>query len=919
MAKQKRRFGLPWAGYQSSVPPHLAPADKATSDGPTSSRRSQNMLYNPLEGRFGRRLGTAVKGSNTGILENGTGELSSAGRCWQIISMRSPNAMDDTLDSADDNYPVHCTLWAQTDANQEDKGCVHFYSTNDNAGSPYGDTVLGDEFSTTTNYPITEDGGVPYSRCWPYLRTTDDTMGRFHTLASRAMSSAGSRRMLEIGDRLFLPNLNSVPWNWNKDFNDTNTDTNDVLRVLHTGHPSPLGMPTIVTGTVSTTGSWHDKDIFYISVAYRFADGSVSMPIIPREPNDDIDFDPGGTNQSGFGKVQIDSAGSARYEWLDWGEIPIGPPGVIGRYLLRTPKAAQGVGEAPSPLDLRITAYLPNNTATTYADPNGNDLGLLADPLLVRFDHIMQPPSRYMGRCDGRITCGYTKIHPVAIYVCPEVNVTDGDATIDDEVYTYSLTGGTLTFSKTTATVTTTRTITNIGSISIQRLVDKINNTGTGNGGKWWACVAPGSDSTALCDDIGTAADNDNLVSVTGATDFSGDGNGIVRAWGSSWPAPIFWSSTYRNNYPTNKRRIFFTMAGPGMPSSAADSWAAGNYRDAPEGYGDYMGGGPLANGSIECFSKGIMVLQNRRAGISGEDIDYRLYELNPTRGCIAMSSVATFSGAVGYLTNDGYVVTDGKDEVIISGDIWNPATQTGEWAYEISQCAKGSASDTNTIQLEGFTATVLDGKLYCVYTLESGSTRSRHMIIYDFTGAAQYSGLRGVLRPDGTPWGWSTPLVALNVWGPIGEVVTSGGVQRYAVQSGQVLGGMTSTGRIIQIETGADDGGTDFTSELWTARDMGETLSQKSAQEVSLLYKKNGTGQTFRVYRDGLGTTASATITLPTTSSDNFKKKRLPLPQTARALTDSLEFRFTDDGSGTDAPQNYGFDLDLVVTDSYK
>ncbi|HTF39004.1 MAG TPA: hypothetical protein VK754_00230 [Propionibacteriaceae bacterium] len=920
--KSKRRFGLPFSGYQSSVSPHLAVADKATSDGPSSARRSKNMLFNPLEGKFYRRAGTLVVNSSGFGAGVGLGGLVAFPDAWQVIALRSPNSMDSTLAGTDNNYPVHCALWTATEVNYGDQGFVHFYSMNNNGGSPFGDTILGQEFSTTTNYPITEDGGVPYSRAWPYLLTTIDEMGRFHSTRARAQAAPGSRRMLDIGDRLFVGNFNGTPWNWNKDFNDTNTDTGDVLRVLHTGHPAPLGMPDIAAGTVSTVGPWHDKDVFYISVAYRYTDGSVSMPIIPRDPNDDIDFDPGSTNQTGFGKVQIDSAGTTRYEWITWSEIPIGPPGVVGRYLLRTPKNAAGTGQDPSIKDLRITAYLDNNTVTTYNDPNGNDLALLADLLLVRLDHIMQPPSRYMGTCDGRVTCGYTKIHPVAIYVCPEVNASDGDAVIDDEIYSYSLTGGTLTFSKTTGAATTTRTITNIGSISIQRLVDKINNTTAGNGGKWWACVAPGADATALCDDIGTAADNDNLFSVTGATNFSGDGNGIVRAWCSGWPAPIFWSSVYRANYPVAKRRIFFTMGDPGMPTSAADSWAAGNFRDAPNSYGDYMGGAPLPNGSVECFTDGIMVLQNRRTGISGEDTDYRLYELNASRGCVSTNSITSFNGVVGYLTIDGYVVTDGREEVIISSDVWNSSTQTGEWAYEIAQSSKTSKADISLIH--GFAAKAMGGKLYCAYRLSSSYTGGPgHLVIYDFSGSSQFSGLRGALRPDGAPWGWSTPLVTVSGgWGTMGEVSTSGGIKRYVAISQSL-----TTGLVYQIEVGSNDNsdgvgfpGTAFTSELWTARDLAETLKQKAAQEMLLLYKKNGTGLTLKCYRDALGTTQSgATITLPTTSTDNFKKKRLPLEQKIRALSDSLEFRFTDDGSGTDAPQIYGFDLDLVIADSYR
>lgn len=920
--RTKRRYGLPWAGYQSSAPPHMVDSKYATSDEPASSRRSSNYRYNPLEGKFYRREGIVQKGSSTGILENGTGELTVA-RCRQLLSLRSG--------SLSDGYPTHASLWTE-EGNH--KGCVHFYNTNTST-----DQVLGQEFGTT-QYP-TATGSPSYFKALPYVRTTDNTIGRFNTLERRAQAAAGSRRVLEVGDELYMPNLTGTPLRWNKNANDNDADTGSVVRVSHVGRPSPLGLPTITTGTINAAGSWHEGDKFYISVAFRFADGSVSMPIIPRPRNDALNY-AANSNHTGLGLISLTRSGSGfddRYYDLTWSTIPIGPADCVGRYLLRTPKlngvvtagAAATEGTEPSPLDLRITAYLPNNTQTSYTDSNGNDLGLIDDPLLVRFDHIMQPSARYISTVDGRIVVGYTNPHPVAIYLAPNVNAIDTDTTLDDVAFVYFMTGGTLTLQRSSGNTTA---IANIGTKSIQRVVDLINDTtnsdvtggdvtvtGTG-GGKWWACVAPGADASAPCDNTATAAANANLVSVTGATDMAGDGNGVIRGYSPSFPACIFFSSTYLGNFPTQKRRIFFTMGSPGMPPSAACSYAAGNFRTAPESWGDLVGMAPLNNGSVVCFSKAIGVLQNRKAGISGEDEDYRLYELNQTRGCIAWDSIATFNGAVGYLTEDGYVVTDGRDEVIISSDIWNSATQTGEWAYEIGQCREAVASDTDIAR---FHAKVMSGRLYVGFRL-TGTARSAATdahpltwMVYDFTGSEQFSGLRGVLRQDGTPWGWSTPLTSPLAVGPFGEVVLSTGVVRYTAAEDST--GLTSNGLIYNIEsTNPLDGATNVTATLWTARDLADHLKRKAAQEVNMVYKKNGTGMELNAYRDGEGSSAAATITIPTTGSTKFAATPMPMPQTMRTGARAVEFKVTDTtaSSQTATSEVWGLEVDVLLLDSY-
>ena len=50
--------------------------------------------------------------------------------------------------------------------------------------------------------------------------------------------------------------------------------------------PFFLGMiaDAIAAGTVNTAGTWHDADVFFVSVAFRMSDGSVSAASVASGP-----------------------------------------------------------------------------------------------------------------------------------------------------------------------------------------------------------------------------------------------------------------------------------------------------------------------------------------------------------------------------------------------------------------------------------------------------------------------------------------------------------------------------------------------------------------------------------------------------------------------------------------------------------
>ena len=84
----KRKYGLPWNGYTSSVPAHLAPPDKCVGAGGTGIL-SKNLYYDPAQGKFYRRPGIATQGGTSGILEDGAGELTVA-RARKLFALHSP-------------------------------------------------------------------------------------------------------------------------------------------------------------------------------------------------------------------------------------------------------------------------------------------------------------------------------------------------------------------------------------------------------------------------------------------------------------------------------------------------------------------------------------------------------------------------------------------------------------------------------------------------------------------------------------------------------------------------------------------------------------------------------------------------------------------------------------------------------------
>lgn len=298
---------------------------------------------------------------------------------------------------------------------------------------------------------------------------------------------------------------------------------------------------------------------------------------------------------------------------------------------------------------------------------------------------------------------------------------------------------------------------------------------------------------------------------------------GNVRAFAASWPEVISFRGGYLDLFPVQKRDVYFTIGGPGNAAHAAESFVLPNRRTVPASAGALMGGAPLPNGgAVLCYSGGIFILKNQRGGTTGEDFDYRVTELNVTRGCISPRSVRAFNGVVGYMTRDGYIVTDGTREVLISQDLYDSGTDTGRFAGTVMNTMLQYAATDDPRDLAA--ASVTRGALHLAYN--NCLERSK----YDYSEGVEASGLAAVLKSGAggvRPFPWSAPISQAG-GGVIAEIPTSTTTRisyftAYASKQGGFY--MTPTeGLLLEIDTPISISKFDATKETTVAVNLNGT-----------------------------------------------------------------------------------------------
>src|SRR5258706_5624719 len=135
------------------------------------------------------------------------------------------------------------------------------------------------------------NAGWPYANTivWPWI------MGnRGRTAAERAKHMAGARNFLDTTQRIYSSAYGSdaqhegVPSSWNKKYPQSSVVAERFSeRVQPAGLLPPMWIPRVTLPAATLVGneSWHDSDMFYLSVLFIYEDGSWGPPVTPRAPN----------------------------------------------------------------------------------------------------------------------------------------------------------------------------------------------------------------------------------------------------------------------------------------------------------------------------------------------------------------------------------------------------------------------------------------------------------------------------------------------------------------------------------------------------------------------------------------------------------------------------------------------------------
>ena len=649
-----RRYGLPFTGLCTTVPAHEAPLGSMTS-------ASRDTLLRPgarPEGnKLARRQGSQSLGANTGLLERPVADATM--RSMEVFRCASP--------SLTDGYPTYGILWSD-----EDKRFGQIYLRDTNGPQDY---TLLENFSTT-HYPVA--AGTVGTLKMPPLPydgngATGYTRGAYEE--NRRRVGAGTRRRRGMRGKEHLPSYQGCPFTWNRRYNRATGSGSEIMRLHPAGRMPPLWAPTFPTASFPTATTsvrpWLEGDVFFNSCMYEYEDGAFGPPFTPRDIT--------ATLTSGFGLVTIPSttASTDYYATIPWRNIPVPPPGVVRVWLLRTPKVSAtsyAAGSRPDISDLRICGYVPAGR-TSYDDPNGNDLALVDDPNIVRFDHKWPERARYAWTFDQRMAYGYLRPNPCAIILAPCGSAADYDVNQTDEAnpgsvfFHFRLDPTNLYLKKTSGGATATQTIA-LSGLSLQQLVDTINaTTAASTGGQWRAAVVPGCSGSNPATDLAytsqdiVCATTNGSATVTSAALFAQVPEGC-KVYGTGIPAGAYVKSRASSSSLTLSANATATGAptltfacDTGDDSIVTDStygnircYAASYYGvlalkqtaldalngDAPQDFTFTAGGTTHARSAPESFYTSI---GNRRSALFGDEAGVLMGGAALPDGCVVFYS----------------------------------------------------------------------------------------------------------------------------------------------------------------------------------------------------------------------------------------------------------------------------------------
>lgn len=477
-----RKYGLPFHGLVTTVLEHEAPLGALT-------KNSRDLIVRPgvrPDGtRVYRRQGTQSLGSTSGVLECLSGDAMMKG--LEVFRLSSP--------SLTDGFPTYGVLFED-----EDRFFGQVYLRDANVPLDY---VLGEDFSST-HYPTASSTTGEWKVIpLPYNGNGATGYTRLAYEENRRRHCPGTRRHASMRQKDHFPSFEGCPSTWNKRYNPQTAVGSETFRIHPAGHSPPMWAPTSPSASYSgavAAGTWEMGSAHYRTCFYEYNDGSFGPPFVPRSPN--------ATLTSGFGLVVVYNDGSNTY-WntIPWRNIPV-PPGddVVRVWLARSPsvtRANYASGSRPDISDLRITGFVPAGR-TSYDDPNGNDLSLVQDTNIVRFDHKWPERARYAWAFDQRMAYGYLKPNPCAIILAPTGSAASYDRNVAEDAnpgsvfFHFRIDTTNLTIKKTSGGATTKVDISLSGK-TLQEVVDTINATTTAsNSGEWRAAIVPGTSGSTL-------------------------------------------------------------------------------------------------------------------------------------------------------------------------------------------------------------------------------------------------------------------------------------------------------------------------------------------------------------------------------------------------------------------------------------
>jgi hypothetical protein len=222
-------------------------------------------------------------------------------------------------------------------------------------------------------------------------------------------------------------------------------------------------------------------------------------------------------------------------------------------------------------------------------------------------------------------------------------------------------------------------------------------------------------------------------------------------------------------------------------------------------------------------------------------------------------------------------VTCDLFNEKLISPAIYlhptsDASTGVGDFSYEAPQSIAATAADSDGSYLTG---RVVRGVLWCCYRTSASTTHANRMVAYDMgcgrpedTDAPEGDGgLDMTVRPDGRPWGWSTPLTRT-----VALVSTSRSATGESLYGWNSQNAGTGDGRIDEIETGTTDNGSSISASL-TLPWFRFEAANLSAQEI-IVEHSTPTGATValdfhRSYTDTTYSMTPSSTSTPVVSRD--------------------------------------------------